>query len=287
MNNQIDSQQNQSISDSYIKTSSGTILAVTKILESAVAAAILFLILYASVSFATVISGFLNNYLYESVFFALPDLISNFYGIFLMYLFLILIILDGVGVLLLRFTNSSVRIVEIVHTIYWISFIVDIIELLYALYEAIKFSVNASGGMQQSTSAIFGLGLVMTYVSFLVVFLVLLFLCNYHHDICTVMKAVVKERQTGQIAEVGKNRLGWKVGLFTWGSGFIFVVSLLYAALYLFSGVNVIPESVSENMVVTSGFLLLLMNAFICLLIFLKYFSLRRCYGNFRKIHGQ
>lgn len=278
--------------DVYIKTKSGSILAFIKIME-AIAASIGLIILYIG---AFGISAALNNYFLElsnALSGYLPSSAIRATGILAQLpllippLFLLLIILDGIGTFMLRFADRGESLVRFVHFIRWILSIIEIIlfiaTIIYSLNGASK--LNDAFGSSAGILASIGILGFFLYPLTAVNFGILLFKCNYHHDICTVLKTVHEEKRKGQLALVGENHFMGRTGWLAWGSGFAFASNAFLLIYPLVTHRQLVSE---ESWRSISNLAPIITQSIVCLfsfLVFLKYLSLRICARNFRKYH--
>ena len=280
--------------DVYIKTNSSTILAIIKTIESIAACFGLLGLVISFLGVSTAVNHFtdsvnevLLNYL-PDISFQLPGFLLKLHYL-MPALVLVLIILDGFGVFLMRFADRGEELVRFVQFLFWILSILGII--LYfggiILYHVQMNRLNDAFGSSSSLAAISGVMGFFIYPVIAINFLVLLFICNYHHDIYTVLKTVHEEKRTGYNAAVGNNHLMGRSGWLAWSSGAAFAVSAAYLVLPLVTHKQLVPEETRNSLLNLAPMVLLAINCIICLLVFLKYLSLRICVGHFRKYHDQ
>lgn len=289
-----DNNQKQFDAGIYIKTVSGSILAFVKILEAIIAGAGIFAILFISDRIAVLslkIAEYINPYLY----YFLPNKIFNIVRNILQFpllipaIILLLVILDGIGVFLMRNANTGEGLVSLIHTIYWIFYIIQLVGMVLSAIRLVlganqvndAFS-NTEGGAAVST-VIGGMG-VFFFPAFLFSFLITLFMCNYHHDILIVLKTVHSERRSGCLQRVEKNHLVGRTGWFVFGAGLLLFNSILWL-LSVAGNVDFVPNEILENLPKLAPIVWFGINSVICLVIFMKNFALRRCAKNFQKVH--
>ena len=280
--------------DVYIKTNSSTILAIIKTIESiatcfgllGLAAGILGV--SAAVNhFTDSVNEILLNYL-PNISFQLPGFLLKLHYL-IPALVLLLIILDGFGIFLMRFADRGEELVRFVHFIFWMLSILGIIIFVGSviMYHIEMNRLNDAFSSSSSLAALSGVMGFFIYPIIVINFLILLFICNYHHDICVVLKTVHEEKRTGYNAAVGNNHLMGRSGWLAWSSGAVFVVSAVYLIIPLVTGKQLVPEESRNSLIKLAPVVLLAINFLISLLIFLKYLSLRICVGNFVKNHDQ
>ena len=276
----------------YIKTRSGFILAFIKIME-AIAASVCLIVLFIGINgiFASLNNFFLE--LSQTLSTYLPPSLSQTPGfltqlpLLLPSLFLLLIIFDGIGIFLMRFANRGESLVRFVHIICWILSLIEIILFIAAIVLSvlgISRMNDATGGFSRFIKSIGAAG-IFIYPLFALYFEVLLFKCRYHRDICTVLKTVHEEKQTGQLAVVGQNNFMGRTGWLAWSSGIIFVFTALILIYPLITHKQLVPE---ESWHSVANLAPVITQTIICLfsfLVFLKYLSLRICARNFQKYH--
>ena len=274
--------------DLYIKTSSGSILAVMKLLE-AIAASLGFAAVLATSNGIASLTEQVVNAVNESLNYLLPSFTARLAGTFARFILLLpaimllLVILDGIGVFIMRVSGQGATLVRFVHTIYWLGYIIQIVlfagGFIYSLFE-INSSMSESSSL---VTAILGL-YIPVFASTLCC---MLFVCNYHHDIMVVLGTVQMERLTGKIHPVGKNHLMGRSGWLAAGSGILCASSAFLFIYPLVTGIQIVPEETLESLQKIGAMAILGFNLFFWLTVFLKYLSLRICMGNFRKYHNQ
>lgn len=280
--------------DVYIKTNSSAILAIIKTIESIAACFGLLGLVISFLGVSTAVNHFtdsvnevLLNYL-PNISFQLPGFLLKLHYL-MPVLVLLLIILDGFGVFLMRFTDRGEELVRFVHFMFWILSILGIIIFVggVIMYHVQMNRLNDAFGSSSSLGAISGVMGFFIYPVIAINFLVLLFICNYHHDIYTVLKTVHEEKRTGNNVAVGNNHLMGRSGWLAWSSGAAFAGSAAYLIIPLVTHKQIIPEETRNSLLNLAPMVLLALNCLICFLIFLKYLSLRICVGHFRKYHDQ
>ena len=276
----------------YIKTKSGSILAIIKLLE-AIAACIGLIGLFIGFAGITAITDKITEAVYEISNSFLPVLTTRLAGNLARFSFLLpmiilaLIILDGLGTFMMRYAGTGEGIVRFVHFICWVRYIIEIIffiiGIIWHLYSLRQLN-NTAGG---SSTLFVSLGMlgIFVYPVLAAAFAYLLFLCGYHHDICTVLKTVQEEKRTGYNVAAGDNHLPGRSSWLAWGSGIAFVNSAMLFIYPLVTNKQFVDVDTSKMGLDLGSTVLLGSHFVLWLLIFLKYLSLRICAGNFRKYH--
>ncbi len=294
MNNLLESQSHkQPIADQYLKTTSGSVLVFTKILEAIAAGIGMIKLVFMSDAISKKIIREIIVWIYQSFYFVLPaefaDAISNpgRYSIIIPVIVLLLIILDGIGVLMMRYSGSGERLVSFVHRIYWIAFLLEIIALIVGMLRFVLRLDDISQALSNNQSvftAVRSLGII-AWLYFFAALIGLLFYCNYHHDICIVLKAVIQERQSENPVNVKKNRLSGRSGWLAWGAGIWFVLSAILLIFPLLTKTTLISDDTIKELIDIPVMILTFINLIISLISFMKYLSLRICVRNFQRAH--
>ena len=278
--------------DQYIKTKSGSVLAFVKLLE-AIAAGIGIIALVSVSARVSQLSRELlyyisqfSSYLPASFSRVLIELFRN--PLLILTIILMLIILDGIGVLMMRYGSSGGGLVRFVHTIRWIAYIIEILCLIVGMVRfvlGLHQTSQAFADVNGANAAIGALG-ITGWVYFLCSLINLLFYCNYHHDIRVVLKTVQQERSSRRISKVGKNHLAGRSTWFAWGSGLWFICSAFLFIYPIVSHENLLStETLRQISKYIAPIALSGINFIIALLVFLKYLCLRICMRNFNKMH--
>ena len=278
--------------DCYLKTASGSVLAFTKMLEAIAAGIGIVMLVFVSEAISGTIreiSLLINQYFHFVFPEKIADTLSNLvrYPMLLPVIILLLIILDGIGVLMMRYSRSGEGLVQIIHTVYWLSLVIEIIALIIGMLRFVLGLDDLSQAMSGNQSVYTSLGSmgIFVWIWFLAALIGLLFYYNYHHDICTVLKAVYQERVSGKPVSVQKNHLAGRSGWFAWGSGCYFVLSAILVIYPLLTKTNLISDEKIREMTDIPAMVLLIINMLISLISFAKYLSLRICVRNFQKVH--
>ena len=276
----------------YLKTASGSVLAFTKMLEAIAAGIGIIMLVFVSEAIAATIIR-ITALINQAYYFFLPEKIADTinrlirYPMLIPVLILLLIVLDGIGVLMIRYSGSGDGLVTLVHRISWIRYLIEIIALILNMLRYVLGLDDISQAMGGNAFLFSSLGPmnIFIWLLFFITLIDLLFMCNYHHDICTVLKAVRKERRSETPVNVGKNRLVFRSGLFAFGAGFYFVFSAILFFYPLLTKTNLISDETIRKMTDIPAMVVLAGNLIISLLTFAKYLSLRICAGNFGKVH--
>lgn len=134
----------------YIKTTSGTILAVIKFLEALFAVLGLAGLIFVSSGVSQVVKS-MSEYFSSLLNLNLPDAFSLTAGnlsrftVLLPAAALLLIILDGIGTLLMRTTHSGEGLVNFVHRVYWLWYVLQIVLLLYSVIKNLLHLTGSQG----------------------------------------------------------------------------------------------------------------------------------------------
>ncbi len=280
------------IADRYLKTPSASVFAFTKFLEMIAAGLGMIVLVFVS----DAVSGAVRE-ITEAVcmtfYFVVPEklagTLSNLvrYPMLIPVSILVLIILDGLGVLMMRYTGSGEGLVQLIHRIYWLTFLIEIIFLIVGMIRFVLGLDDLSRAMGSNQSMYSTLGAMgaIAWIYFFVTLIFLLFYCNYHHDICVVLETVSAERRSAGPVTVKKNRLAGRSGWFAFGTGCYFVFSAILFFYPLLTETNVISDEKIKEMTNLPYMAVMGINMLISLISFAKYLSLRICVGNFQKMH--
>lgn len=272
--------------DIYIKTKSGGVLAFVKVLEAIAAAAgfVCLAIGYFGVStlfdsITASVNAVINQYL-PTAMIRLPEFAAKS-SFLLPAIFLVLLMLDGIGTFMIRFLNQGENLVRFVHLIYQI---VSILEIIFFIVIVILLLHYASDESTASIAAFGALGILtipITGGSLAVLF----FQSGFHHDIRTVLKTVHEEKRSGQNLVVGDNHLAGRSSCLAWGSGITFAYSAFLFIYPLVTHKQINQETSPISIPNLAPVITLAINFVFWLFTFLKYLSLRICTGNFKKYH--
>lgn len=278
----------------YINTLSGFLLAFIKMIESAAAAAGLILVLHrarlGALSLQELLAPLqqLSNLVPAADLPTLP-LIPLRYQPVIPFVILVLTILDGIGLLMIRTGASGGGLVRLVHTVLWIGHILMILGVIFwtvRLAAGFGDAGLALRGQSSDAAAAFGLLGAGTYLYGIAAVLVLLFYCNYHHDIRVVLKTVGQEHRTREAAEVGRNHLYGRSFWMMLGSALYTAATVLIFIALLPAEPKTSAETAAGKMTEMYGLMVFGANVLFAFLAFLKYAALRRCMRNFRRAHG-
>ena len=236
---------NGSLSDQYIKRISSTVLALTKILEGASAGFALFMLfrlispvigelskgamdlnqlLQIIVSEYGVQDAFLQEYsgiMIGSL--ALPFIIYG--GILLLTVVaLLLVVIETVALLALRFAKAGAGFVKVIHQIYMGVCIIHLIMFAYTVFEYIRNRSAILKTVEGSEAAVLGIDISMGIIAVIYLIVLLLHLC-YHKDIARAMKTVGYEIETETQGYFKRTHL----------SGISFLFGLPYVLLIFFN----------------------------------------------------
>ena len=184
MNNLLEFQNHkQAVADRYLKTASGSVLAFTKMLEAIAAGIGIIMLVFVSDAMSKTIRE-ITALINQSFYFVLPtkfaDAISNLirYPMLIPVIVLLLIILDGIGVLMMRYSGSGERLVSLVHRIYWITFLIEIIALIVGMLRFVLGLDDISQAMGNNQSVFTSLGSlgIFVWIYFFAALIGLLFL---------------------------------------------------------------------------------------------------------------
>lgn len=209
------------------------------------------------------------------------------YPMLLPVIIMLLIFLDGIGVLMMRYSRSGEGLVRIIHTVYWLCLLIEIIALIIGMLRFVLGldDLSKAFGGNQSVYASLGSMRIVFWILFFSVLIGLLFYCNYHHDICAVLQTINQERVSGKPVKVKKNHLAGRSGLLAWATGCYFVLSAILVIYPLLTKTNLISDETIKEMTNIPSMVLLSINMLISLISFVKFLSLRICVKSFQKVH--
>ncbi len=285
------SKQKQAAADRYLKTAAGSVLAFTKMLEAIAAGACIIMLVFVSAAVSKIVQT-IALLIEQALNFILPakfaETLSSLirFPMLIPVIILLLIVLDGIGVMMMRYAGSGEGLVMLVHRIRWIGYLLEIIALIMG---TIRFALGLADirqamGSNESFFLPRSMG-ILFWIWFLGALAVLLFFCAYHHDICIALKAVSPERRSEDPVAVGKNRLSRRSGWMAFCSGCYFVFSAIFFIYPLLTKTDLIPDETMKELTNIPGMVLLGGNMIISLISFAKYLSLRICAGFFQKVH--
>ena len=277
----------------YIKTKSGSLFAIIKMFEAAAAGIGLFAFVLFHGMIVLIAQNLLTRFepLIRIIFpdYAVRLLTTSFrLPAILIVVILLLVVLDGIGVMIIRYGQSGEGLVSFVHLIRWIANIIRILLVIISLLRCVVFFRNAGNLVHGDNGAEKSLAAPGTYVLVcLIVRLVyLIFFCNYHKDIRIILDTVHEERQILLPVRAERQHLAGRCLLITWNAGTYLLFSLLFLVLSIVMGRDLIPESsLREISIAVSPLVLLTVNFLVALLRFLKFIAMRNCVKSFNKAH--
>ena len=291
MNNS--SNDNRISPNSYIDTKSGSVLALVKAAEIIFAGSALFILFIISDRISQITNELLNS-LSQLTYYFTPNTSAPLLAslmrrpLLIPMIILILIMLDGFGVVMIRYGNSGCGLVRFVHTIYWIAHIIEIIYLIVLMFR-FGFGMNQAGqavGNDKTANLALGAMGAFGWIYYIALLIGLLFYCNYHHDIRVVLKTVQEECRTRHVAKIGRNHLAGRCTWLMLGAGLYLVISAVLLFYPIFTKDNLFSKETLQTLsAIAAPMVLLGINFVLTLLSFLKFLSLRICMRNFKKAH--
>ena len=271
--------------DRYLKTGSSAVLAFTKIIEAIPPVFGIISLVFASEKIGALTSS-LNEALSQTMNFMLPEKVVSALSALLRFPLLIpfialsLIVLDGIGVLLMRHSSLGDSLVILVHTVYWLLCVAGIILLIILV---LRFASAVNRDVPDEISVVTGFLGAFAVIYFFLLLFILLFWSGYHHDIRVVVKAVRKERWTRKPANVGRNHLAGRAGWIAFGYGLELALMLLLIFYPL--AAEELPVNIDgvKELWNISGSVFFIILAAESAFSFVKYLSLRICMRNFKK----
>ena len=286
---------NSRISDQYINKASATVVALTKILEGASAGFALYQLIrmlapvIGNISkgavdlnhlLQTVVKqyGFQNSFLdqYSRIMIgsvALPVIVYG--GVFLLIAIgLLLVVIEMIALLTLRFARAGAGFVKAIHLIYMGVCIVHFLLLIYSVVEYLQYRpalVNAANGLKDD---LFAFEMTLIIIAVIIFIIILLQLC-YHLDIVKAMSTVAYEIETGTRGDFDRTHL----------SGISFLFAVPYVVLILIVTVGIVNGDVSLTQKTGAAQIQNWISVAVIGILALKQFGICFCYRNLKRAH--
>lgn len=275
-------------SEQYINRMSSTVLVFTKVVEGAAAGYVLFHIFrllspviaefakgtfdvmrtlelfFKELGLQTLGFDMFSDVLIPGV--ALP--LIAYVGIFILTIaVLILIVIEAIALLALRFAKNGASLVKVIHQIYLLVCIISLLNFVYAVIMFVRQSSDLFKIVVGTDDSMIGWNIALITIAIIILISLLLQLF-YHKDIVMAMTTVKYEISTGQQGELRKTHL----------SGISFLFALPYMFLVLAGIIGVLNNSAgkSEKSQVLIGLI-------IPIIAMLKYLSVCFCNRNLKR----
>ena len=280
------------LAESYVNTGAAGVLAIMKMLETLAALLGIVMLVFVSDMMTQTIRT-VTQWINQTVNFIMPEKIAETVNnlvrvpMLLPVLILLMIVLDGIGVLLMRYAGFGEGLVRLVHRICWFRYLAEIILLIIGMLRFVfgLDDFSRTFGNNSSLYASLGSMKILVWILFFANLLILLFYCNFHNDICTVLHAVSQERKAVNPVKVGRNNLAGRSSCFAAGAGCYFLLSAFGFIYPLLTNTKLISDEKLGQYTDIPAMVLLGVNMFISLIAFAKYLSLSICAGKFKKLH--